>query len=166
MSIFLFSGLLAWSRIVFRPSINTTKFSKIYISWGHPLCHYMQLYWCLCISGNCCHSTEASFRSSTFVIWRSWPVQYKSDTSHIANLSSVDSDSTWVDHSRPSDLTELSCRKELTNLKGHTPPLNRAQVEKKCLTPIYMALFMSDQPNLEYVKMKMIPWAPETDFRD
>ena len=40
----------------------------------------------------------------------------------------------------------------------HTPPLNRAQVENKCLTPISMALFMSDQPNLEYVKMKMIPW--------
>ena len=38
-----------------------------------------------------------------------------------------------------------------------TPPLNRAQVQKKCLTPISMALFMSDQPNLEYVKMKMIP---------
>ena len=38
-----------------------------------------------------------------------------------------------------------------------TPPLNRAQVEKKCLTPISMALFMSDQPNLEYVKMEMIP---------
>ena len=43
-------------------------------------------------------------------------------------------------------------------LRFLTPPLNRAQVKNKCLTPISMALFMSDQPNLEYVKIKMIPW--------
>ena len=46
-----------------------------------------------------------------------------------------------------------------TNCNHCTPPLNRAQVEKKCLTPISMALFMSEQPNLEYLKMKMTPCA-------
>ena len=38
------------------------------------------------------------------------------------------------------------------------------------MTPIYMALFMSDQPNLEYVKVKNDSqstfFSPETDFRD
>ena len=41
------------------------------------------------------------------------------------------------------------------NMKSHllwTGP----KLEKEWLTPISMALFMSDQPNLEYVKMKMI----------
>ena len=39
-----------------------------------------------------------------------------------------------------------------------TPPLNRAQVGKKCWSQISMALFMSDQPNLEHLKMEIIPW--------
>ena len=51
------------------------------------------------------------------------------------------------------------CIKTLTMIHNpsSTPPLNRAHVEKKCLTLISMAFFMSDQRNLEYVKMKMIP---------
>ena len=40
-----------------------------------------------------------------------------------------------------------------------TPPLNRAQVDKNALKNISMAFFMSDQANLEYVKIETFPLA-------
>ena len=40
-----------------------------------------------------------------------------------------------------------------------TPPLNRAQVDKKVLKHISIGFFMSDQTNVEYVKIKTFPLA-------
>ena len=41
----------------------------------------------------------------------------------------------------------------------HTPPLNRAQVDKKVLMNISIGFFMSDQTNVEYVKIQTFPIA-------
>ena len=47
------------------------------------------------------------------------------------------------------------CRKEVFKRLNNNsiPPLNWAQVKNKCCNNISMAFFVSDQANLEYVKL-------------
>ena len=63
-------------------------------------------------------------------------------------------------------MRHVSCSVQCGRL--NTPPLNRAQVKNKCREKISMALFMSDQADFKYVKIKTfhLHTVPETDFCD